>query len=313
MRPRSRVRVRPVAAAVALAVCSALADDSRPLTVAGGTLTDGELVRRVALMLEPDDIGLDDWMSALRVEIPISGPDPKGFGGRAYYADAHSHYTRVSFMAVTYEGKIASILITTDFDEVTPDIIFEEVERIWAQHDVFAENRVFYYEYEDDDVIAAYRKNVNAGFAPLPRIAIPERLADDYHGLTSPVSDLYFGDYCDELELWMPGREAAARLARDKRWDLLRRVLRNVNPEGRIYAAEALMSGDANEVDLEFIDKLRRSPVLINACNGCDCGQATAASLLPLPTEKRPTSPEADRLITHVVERERVSPAGSPR
>ena len=73
---------------------------------------------------------------------------------------------------------------------------------------------------------------------------------------------------------------------RAKRYDLVRTALRGMNPEGRVYAAEALLSlaragGELTAGDQAAIAKVRALKIPIRVCEGCIVGAEPAAKLLP--------------------------------
>ena len=71
-----------------------------------------------------------------------------------------------------------------------------------------------------------------------------------------------------------------------KRWDLIGNVLRGLNPEGRVHAAEALLERERKtgkalpERDRAAVEQVRALTVAISACSGCEVYDTTAAKLL---------------------------------
>ena len=87
---------------------------------------------------------------------------------------------------------------------------------------------------------------------------------------------------------------AIEKLVAAKRWDLVGNVLRDLNPEGRVYAADALLERErkggraVSERDRKAIAKVRAMAVPISACSGCEVYETTAAKLLdPKAREER--------------------------
>lgn len=117
---------------------------------------------------------------------------------------------------------------------------------------------------------------------------VPPALLRHVSLLTSPVERFEFGATCYDGGEPPAGRVAMDALLKADRWDLVRNVLRGPHPEGRVYAAEALlnrrpdgMSLDA--ADLATIRAIHALPTPIEVCEGCIVLRKPASALLALP------------------------------
>lgn len=106
------------------------------------------------------------------------------------------------------------------------------------------------------------------------QVTIPDSLKDAYDLLLNPLNDLMYGDMCGYGGAPPDGRIAIERLKRSQRYDLIENVLRGGNPEGRIYALEAIL--ERGEADLALVERNRSSiiqvmslPFDISICEGC--------------------------------------------
>jgi hypothetical protein len=97
----------------------------------------------------------------------------------------------------------------------------------------------------------------------------------------SPLEDLAVGKSCGEVG-WPPrGRDAESVLEKQRRVDLFRNVLRGPNPEGRVYAAQALTDLQAmRPEDGAVVAKLASLPIPIMTCGGCTYWHQSSAAAL---------------------------------
>jgi hypothetical protein len=101
--------------------------------------------------------------------------------------------------------------------------------------------------------------------------------------LTSPFSKTEVGIRCFEDGRQPSGRTAIEKIVAAGRNDLLRVVARGLNPEGRVYAARALLHLPASmrqPADRALIEALRASAVPTSTCSGCKGDRQPASALL---------------------------------
>ena len=143
----------------------------------------------------------------------------------------------------------------------------------------------FTYARIDPVRVARFKAVVAAELGASIPATVPVNLRKAYAVLTSPISELIVGTDFGVAGAPPPGREEVQALARAKRLDLLHNVLCGINPEGRVYAAEAFLemakSGlTLSNADKVAISKVRSLPIPIKACEGCVVMIKTAAELL---------------------------------
>ena len=92
--------------------------------------------------------------------------------------------------------------------------------------------------------IEARARAVLGGHRP---VDVPSELADDYELLLDPLLAIEYAPPGDESCGVARGRAALERLLAAGRTDLVANVLRGLDPEGRVYAAEALLTRGAVE------------------------------------------------------------------
>lgn len=101
-------------------------------------------------------------------------------------------------------------------------------------------------------------------------IAVPDRLAPEFRLLTSPWERLEVAHTSGIAGTPTRGAMAIRKIVDAGRFDLVRAVLRSCNPEGRVFAASALLARETLDGgDGALIAKLRRDPVEHHVANGC--------------------------------------------
>jgi len=91
-----------------------------------------------------------------------------------------------------------------------------------------------------------------------------------------------FGVECGFVSTKLAERQAIEEIVAAGRWDLVRGILRSLNPEGRTYAAQALIESDqASPADSRAIRRLCSSDLPIRICGGgCVIERSTMANVL---------------------------------
>jgi hypothetical protein len=116
---------------------------------------------------------------------------------------------------------------------------------------------------------------------PTQTLDVPEELQKSYEILASPLDRLVVGTACGVAGSPPLGAKETLMLEKAGRLDLLRNVLRGPNPEGRVYAAQALRRHQPlTPDDASVIEKIRTQPTIIFGCSGCMPMNAPAAQVL---------------------------------
>lgn len=139
------------------------------------------------------------------------------------------------------------------------------------------------YVWRDEAGLAALAERRAAQLGAPPSAEVPADLQGPYARLTSPFGESSVG-VSEGIDGAHPeGVTDVAALLRAGRIDLLRRVLRGPNPEGRIYAAWALRRAQGEPLspaDAETISRVRASKHHVNVAEGCSSGRATPQKAL---------------------------------
>ena len=132
------------------------------------------------------------------------------------------------------------------------------------------------YERRDADRIAELRARTEAALGTVPATEVPSELAPAFELLTSPYEQLVIGRNCSYTGAPPPGAVEIRAIVAAGRFDLVRLVLRGPNPEGRVWAAHALLErGALDDADRRAIETLRALPLEIECCDGCEFEHAS--------------------------------------
>ena len=220
-------------------------------------------------------MGLDEFLAHLgtygtRVDRPI------GFDLRQLNVQRSGGYTSISLNLVTLGQKILALECIQSGDTDSWTHISPEILKAWTQEplkdleDQLAKRtdmRVAFARYVDHSKIEELLR-LELG-APA-QIAPAGALQGVFNLLVYPFDILHVGESCYIGGEKPSGRVAVDQLIKAERFDLIRAVLRGPNPEGRAYAAQALLENkQATAEDKEVIQKLAASTIPIYVCAGC--------------------------------------------
>jgi len=145
--------------------------------------------------------------------------------------------------------------------------------------------------------LARLREEAAKVLGARPEVSIPESLVDDVRTLEAPLSILTFGGGCGDDGQPTEGSLATKRIVAEGRLDILRLVARGLSPEGRLFAADALLRAKASKPpadDRELVEKVRLLPGLVWTCAGCIRSRSSACEALApsMPRDAAPCPPK---------------------
>jgi hypothetical protein len=218
-----------------------------------------------------------------------------GFGARRLRLAVYGGYTTTWITLLSREGAVGPLEVSCHEDQ--PDVWAALRDRIGAAYKG--------HEPEIDDRGLRLRRGARAdpeGFRTERSRILGPPLGIDPHPsienayllLWSPTSDLVYGWMHGEGGDPPAGRDAVERiLAHEQGEALLDDILRGPNPEGRLYAAEALLRLEKRgkkpgEQARKNIGWVRKSDVKIHVARGCEVSWEPAATPLEEMLEDAP-------------------------
>lgn len=213
-----------------------------------------------------------------------------GFGARRVRLALYGGYTTiwVNLLAAEPDEHGRSLIAALQFEQrgapETWAVIAPRLRKAWEGSPVASvlgeRESAITYERRDTERLAALRARTEKVLGAVDASAVPSELAPAFEMLTSPYEELVIGRSCFYAGVPPPGAEEISALVAAGRHDLVRRVLRGFNPEGRVWAAHALLEharagGVLDDADKRAIDALRALPLKLACCDGCELEHAS--------------------------------------
>jgi len=122
-----------------------------------------------------------------------------------------------------------------------------------------------YSKFESD--FAAYLGKPNT-------VRIPAKIQEEYELLRNPLNDLVYGAICSAGAVKPHGRVAIEKIMKYGNVKVIENILRSANPEGRIYAIQALFAKNVKSLKSknrysDTIDRILKLGIPVNTCFGC--------------------------------------------
>jgi len=250
---------------------------------------DRELFEAWSKTLDPGDSSPQAFLESLHtVESPLDRPRELGLGIQVVHGVRPGGYCSARAAMLVHEGAIAQLQITATCSAKAWPRLGSFLAEKWGPrgHDLKHrgyEGREILWSQETR--VAALRRALAAELGPPEPADVPPALADAVEELTSPFasSHVSFIGGCYFAGSDPAGKKAIDALVKARRWDLVRLAARGLNPEGRVYAAHALLGAPADRrspADGPLIEHIRALDIPIAVCNGCIVSSARAAKLL---------------------------------
>jgi hypothetical protein len=123
---------------------------------------------------------------------------------------------------------------------------------------------------------------------PQPKVSPEASLKESFDVLVAPFEVTDVGEKCYYSGIKPTGRVAMDTLCASQRYDLMRAILRGPNPEGRTYAALALLEHDkVDSQDATVIQKLKSLSIPIQVCRGCIVSRKKFADIIAATEAKK--------------------------
>ena len=142
--------------------------------------------------------------------------------------------------------------------------------------------------YQDSSAFDKFKSHVASklGLIKLSPDNTDEKFASNYSILTNPINSYDFGTLCYESGVEPEGRKAINYFTSSNNISAIREIVKGYNPEGRLYAIEALLTAvnkkrtALTDEDNQLIKNILALDIPISACNGCIVSKSTAGDLL---------------------------------
>jgi hypothetical protein len=212
-------------------------------------------------------MGLDQFLQRLhandtRMDRPIAP------GLRQLILAKYGGYTTLWICLVAHDDEILGIQCIQSGEPKSWSHILPQMLKTWKMTPIATDDTsitliLYVNQAKLDEILAR-----TLGMQPK---ACPDEALKGFFGLlVSPFAVTHVGEKCYEFGIKPDGRVAMDTLCTSKRYDLIRAILRGPNPEGRTYAALALLGHDkVDSEDATVIQKLKSLSIPIQVCSGC--------------------------------------------
>lgn len=235
---------------------------------------DIALANRLQAALASPELDLEEFLGTLG-SIDRREDREIGFGVRLVKFAAYGGYTTAWVQvladsgAPTGGGRIARLSLQQLASSTLPPTALAAIRGAWKLA-VVNDERGLVHDYEDRERVDALRERTwRALHGPAFQVNAG-KFAVALEQLVSPTSALMIGTSFGIDGAPPPGAVEMKRLVDAERWDLVRAALRGLNPEGRVYAAAALLAHEPMDGDdRNAIELLRKLPMSYATCDGC--------------------------------------------
>ena len=215
--------------------------------------------------------------------------DDLGFGASTFNITKGHGYTALYVEGFVFRGTIGFYKLGIRASNESWPRIRERIIDLWKQNhgpDFHESETGLVHVETNDSVFRSYKSAVSAELGEMKRADVPDELNKAFDYLTSPIGSRAIGDSDGEI--------AIDALVQAKRFDLIDNVLRGFNPNGRVYAALALLKlSKKNELVLSpdtinTIAKVSNLDIPIWTVKGCLVSSRTAKEILTEPDDAEP-------------------------
>lgn len=239
-------------------------------------LSPDEFVKRFCVA----DTGDEHWNGLVDDDRDV------GFGGRMVRLQRWGGYCTCHVDMLLLRGQFAEFRLCVSADDEYRAHLAHVVSAALKGLAVIDGRDGVTWTFTDSERMSQLRSAIAEGLGPQSEVDVPPELAASYGLLISPFSALHVGEACYFAGTNPEGRKAIEELAEQGRFDLVRKVLRGMNPEGRVYAAQCLMQHARTGLtlapaDVSAIQRVRELAIPIWVCDGCLVSTKYAWEIVP--------------------------------
>ncbi len=245
---------------------------------------DLDMLRKLARKMATP-LGAQALREAFGSDVDFAAPKDRGYGLSLAKGTLSGGYGYCDVAIALYQEALVAVGVRCSWHEdLWPRIerfVTDALNRLPATMRLKQDGRRAAATWWSTDGRARARATVAQVLGPTTVVHVPTELAEAYQVLTDPTSELIVGHFCGHPGDIPAGRSEMGDLVNAKRRDLLRNVLRGLNPEGRVYGALGLSRLEpVDPADAATIAKLRESELTVLSCVTCMFRRANPAETL---------------------------------
>jgi hypothetical protein len=224
------------------------------------------------------------------INLDIRDTKDLGFGLTFYECAQYGGYVTTWISLLSFENKIIQYDIRYKEDDFKIiDYLIRHDRQLGSAISFVVDTLApFGFYYQDTLAFARFKINVASKSGPMKLLAgkSDEKVILNFSILTNPINSYDYGTSCYESGVAPEGRTAINYFVHSNNIPVIREVIKGYNPEGRLYAIEALLIA-ANEgktiltnEDKKLIKDILSLNIPISSCRGCLVSKSTANELL---------------------------------
>jgi len=213
-----------------------------------------------------------------------------GFGLTYFECAQYGCYVTTWISLLSFENKIIQYDIHYSQDDFKIiNYLIKRDTKLKNEISFVADSLELYsFYYQDKSAFDKFKTNVANQLGPIKLSSdnSDKNFASNYSILTNPINSYDFGTSCYYSGEEPDGRKAINYFISSNNIEAIREITKGYNPEGRLYAIEALLTyvkkakAILTNEDKILIKKILALNIPISACSGCIVSKSTADDLL---------------------------------
>lgn len=211
-----------------------------------------------------------------------------GFGGKRVFINKNCDYLYISVTVILYQDAFAYYEIIIGNHPSLGNSSRSHIEKAWLENggpEYEVDNSKLIYRNTIAPVLAAFHSAVGKELGEMNQVTVKSEDKEFYEYLISPLNNITVGSICGVIGAAPIGKQLIESLIKRKRTEIIENILRGYNPEGRVYAAIALlqMKEQAEQLNAETeqaIHKIMSLDTPISTCEGRNKVERKTAALI---------------------------------
>lgn len=231
----------------------------------------------------------DQFLKSI-IKLDIRDTKDLGFGLTYYKCAQYGGYVTTWINLLSFKNEIIQYNIKyleDDFKII--EYLINRDTKLKSEITIVADSiNPYSFIYQNQSTFDKFKTNVADKLGPIKLLSdnSDKNFSLNYSILTNPINSYDFGAYCYEGSEEPEGRKAINYFTSSNNVSAIREIIKGYNPEGRLYAIEALLTA-ANEKkiiltneDKKIIKNILILKIPISTCSGCMVYKSIANELL---------------------------------
>lgn len=199
-----------------------------------------------------------------------------GFNYKIYHFVKSGEYISVNLVVLVHEGRdiVMFKIKMYSFNKTAWGILAKEFP-VLTQKSGKKQNEQVTYTVKNEPACKKMESDYTSAIGELNQVKIPAKIRDEYEFLMNPLNELDYGSSCYAAGTRPDGYLAIEKIMKYGNVKIIENILRSPNPEGRIYAIQALFRKNIDSLKKknrysDIIDRILSLGIDIRICAGCN-------------------------------------------